>query len=60
MDARGKLVDDFVIKGTSRVSHVRNDPSPGATSALAIAEYIVAEALPRAELGTRADQAHHL
>ena len=47
MDARGRLVDDFVITGTERVVHVRNAPSPGATSALAIAEHIVTEALQR-------------
>jgi len=47
MDSRGRLVDDFVITGTNRVVHVRNAPSPGATSALAIAEHIVAEALRR-------------
>jgi L-2-hydroxyglutarate oxidase len=47
MDARGRLVDDFVITGTDRMVHVRNAPSPGATSALAIAEHIVAEALAR-------------
>lgn len=47
MDARGRLVDDFVITGTSRVTHVRNAPSPGATSSLAIAEHIVDQALAR-------------
>jgi L-2-hydroxyglutarate oxidase len=47
MDARGPLVDDFVITGTERMVHVRNAPSPGATSSLAIAEHIVAEALAR-------------
>lgn len=47
MDSRGRLVDDFVITGTDRVVHVRNAPSPGATSALAVAEHIVAEALRR-------------
>ena len=52
MDARGRLVDDFVITGTDRVVHVRNAPSPGATSALAIAEHIVSEALQRGALGT--------
>lgn len=37
----GTLVDDFVIEVTSdRVLHVRNAPSPGATSSLAIARYI--------------------
>jgi L-2-hydroxyglutarate oxidase len=36
----GKLVDDFVINGDANVMHVRNAPSPAATSSLAIAEYI--------------------
>lgn len=57
MDAKGRLVDDFVITGTKRLSHVRNAPSPGATSAMAIAEYVVAEALERADLGTASGQA---
>lgn len=43
----GRLVDDFVITGTGRVVLVRNAPSPGATSALAIAEHVVEEALRR-------------
>lgn len=47
MNADGSLVDDFVITGSSRLVHVRNAPSPGATSALAIAEHIVSEALSR-------------
>jgi 2-hydroxyglutarate dehydrogenase len=36
----GTLVDDFVFSQTARTLHVRNAPSPGATSSLAIAEYI--------------------
>ncbi len=36
----GKLVDDFVIHLTDRAIHVRNAPSPAATSALALAELI--------------------
>ena len=36
----GKLVDDFVFSRTERALHVRNAPSPGATSALAIARVI--------------------
>jgi (S)-2-hydroxyglutarate dehydrogenase len=36
----GALVDDFVFDGDDRVVHVRNAPSPGATSSLAIAEEI--------------------
>ncbi|MFE6510089.1 L-2-hydroxyglutarate oxidase [Nocardioides sp. NPDC057767] len=47
MDDAGHLVDDFVITGTDRVVLVRNAPSPGATSALAIAEHVVNEALRR-------------
>lgn len=47
MDRDGRLVDDFVITGNDRVVHVRNAPSPGATSSMAIAEHIVAEALTR-------------
>ncbi|MEW1823645.1 L-2-hydroxyglutarate oxidase [Arthrobacter sp. NPDC080031] len=50
MTSDGSLVDDFVITGTSRVLHVRNAPSPGATSSMAIAEHIVAEAMGRARL----------
>ena len=51
MDDRGGLVDDFVITGTDRICHVRNAPSPGATSSLAIAEHVVAQAVERAGLG---------
>jgi L-2-hydroxyglutarate oxidase len=36
----GRLVDDFVISHTGRALHVRNAPSPAATSALAIARLI--------------------
>lgn len=37
----GSLVDDFVIERAGPVVALRNAPSPGATSALAIAEYVV-------------------
>jgi L-2-hydroxyglutarate oxidase len=37
----GELVDDFRISRRGRVTAVRNAPSPGATSSLAIAEHIV-------------------
>jgi L-2-hydroxyglutarate oxidase LhgO len=40
----GALVDDFVFSATERALHVRNAPSPGATSSLAIAERIADEA----------------
>jgi len=36
----GALIDDFSFSRTARTLHVRNAPSPGATSSLAIAEYI--------------------
>lgn len=47
MTPAGALVDDFAFSGDDRVLHVRNAPSPGATSALAIAEHVAAEALAR-------------
>lgn len=43
MNGDGSLVDDFVISGSPRMVHVRNAPSPGATSSMAIAEHIVRE-----------------
>lgn len=36
----GSLIDDFVIDETERAVHVRNAPSPAATSALALADVI--------------------
>ena len=36
----GRLIDDFVFSATERALHVRNAPSPGATSSLAIARYV--------------------
>lgn len=36
----GRLVDDFAFSRTDRALHVRNAPSPGATSALAIARHV--------------------
>ena len=39
----GSLIDDFVVSGTRRTIHVRNAPSPAATSALALASHIVDE-----------------
>lgn len=41
LDGNGKLVDDFVIRREERVVNVLNAPSPGATSAFAMAERIV-------------------
>ncbi|KAG5265613.1 hypothetical protein AALO_G00244410 [Alosa alosa] len=52
LDKDGNLVDDFVFDGGtgeigSRVLHVRNAPSPAATSSLAIAEMVADEAEKR-------------
>ncbi|KAH7637359.1 l-2-hydroxyglutarate dehydrogenase [Dermatophagoides farinae] len=47
LDADGNLVDDFVFefdKNSGRVMHVRNAPSPAATSSLAIARVIAERA----------------
>ncbi len=46
----GLLVDDFVFSRTPRALHVRNAPSPGATSSLAIARHVVDAAEPGLEL----------
>ena len=40
----GGLVDDFQFSDSPRIVHVRNAPSPGATSSLAIAERIAERA----------------
>ena len=48
----GKLVDDFVFSHTERALHVRNAPSPAATSSLAIARHVVDEAQRAFELGS--------
>lgn len=39
----GRLVDDFLVSQTPGVTHVRNAPSPAATSSLALAGLIVDE-----------------
>jgi L-2-hydroxyglutarate oxidase LhgO len=50
MRADGSLEDDFVFDGDAHVVHVRNAPSPAATSSLAIGKYIVEEAGKRFDL----------
>ncbi|XP_051507420.1 L-2-hydroxyglutarate dehydrogenase, mitochondrial-like isoform X2 [Myxocyprinus asiaticus] len=55
LDAEGNLVDDFVFDGGkgelgSRVLHVRNAPSPAATSSMAIAEMVADELEKRFQL----------
>lgn len=40
LDANGTLVDDFVFEESEGILHVRNAPSPAATSSLAIAGHI--------------------
>lgn len=43
----GTLVDDFAFSGGPRVLHVRNAPSPAATSSLAIGSVLADEVLAR-------------
>jgi (S)-2-hydroxyglutarate dehydrogenase len=45
LDSDGSLLDDFRIHRVGCVTAVRNAPSPGATSSMAIAEHIAAAAL---------------
>jgi len=47
----GSLVDDFVFEQSGRVLHVRNAPSPGATSSLPIGERIAGMAVDSFGLG---------
>jgi 2-hydroxyglutarate dehydrogenase len=47
----GSLVDDFAFSATDRGLHVRNAPSPGATSSFAIARHVAAEADSAFNLG---------
>jgi (S)-2-hydroxyglutarate dehydrogenase len=44
LDRDGTLVDDFIVHRTERALHVRNAPSPAATSSLALARLIADEA----------------
>jgi L-2-hydroxyglutarate oxidase len=43
----GTLVDDFILGGSARILHVRNAPSPAATSSLAIGAMLATTALDR-------------
>ncbi len=43
----GTLVDDFDLAGADRILHVRNAPSPAATSSLAIGARLATEAIRR-------------
>ena len=51
MRSDGNMVDDFVIEGSDGVVHVRNAPSPAATSSLAIGKYIADDAESRFGIG---------
>jgi 2-hydroxyglutarate dehydrogenase len=46
----GRLVDDFAISRTERALHIRNAPSPAATSSLALARLIADRAEAELEL----------
>jgi L-2-hydroxyglutarate oxidase LhgO len=54
MMADGTQVDDFVFEGHGTTMHVRNAPSPAATSSLAIGKFIADDADNRFSLGTTA------
>lgn len=54
MAADGSMVDDFVFEGSEGVVHVRNAPSPAATSSLAIGNYIADDAEKRFDLSSMA------
>jgi L-2-hydroxyglutarate oxidase LhgO len=47
MTIDGTLVDDFAFEAVDSILHVRNAPSPAATSSLAIGKYIVDDAQKR-------------
>jgi 2-hydroxyglutarate dehydrogenase len=60
----GALVDDFVFSATGRALHVRNAPSPAATSCLAIARLVADRADRAFELAPvrphpRPEASHH-
>jgi L-2-hydroxyglutarate oxidase LhgO len=46
----GGLLDDFDLAGSARVLHVRNAPSPAATSSLAIGRVLAETAVERFDL----------
>lgn len=52
MDRNGALLDDFAIDYRPRSTYIRNAPSPGATSSMAIAEYIVDALEPKVLRGS--------
>ncbi|HEY8313077.1 MAG TPA: L-2-hydroxyglutarate oxidase [Candidatus Baltobacteraceae bacterium] len=52
MNADGSMVDDFIFEGSEGVVHVRNAPSPAATSSLAIGAYIADDVDKRFGLGS--------
>ena len=45
----GSMVEDFAIDESEHVIHLRNAPSPGATSSLAIGDHLAARVLSRPE-----------
>jgi len=50
VDREGRLVNDFVLRGSRRVLHVLNAPSPAATASLAIARMLSDDAEERFEI----------
>jgi L-2-hydroxyglutarate oxidase LhgO len=54
MNPDGSMVDDFIFEGADGILHVRNAPSPAATSSLAIGSYIVDDADKRFDIAPKA------
>jgi L-2-hydroxyglutarate oxidase LhgO len=50
MDEAGRLLDDFWLDEDERTVHIRNAPSPGATSSLALARMISRKVASRFDL----------
>jgi 2-hydroxyglutarate dehydrogenase len=51
VDRKGRLIDDFVFSESDAMLHVRNAPSPAATSSLAIGAMIAERASRDFSLG---------
>lgn len=58
LDADGSLVDDFRITRRGPVVALRNAPSPGATSSLAVAEHLVDLVLGRSTIHPNDQETH--
>lgn len=53
IDSNGEMLDDFLFEGSEGIMHVRNAPSPAATSSLAIGRHIAEDAERQFSLANR-------